>query len=354
MVIDNSKPVAIVDSHSHISQIKDIAQYIRMLENNTLDYLNILSLPSYDDERYILNPLCILAKASYPKKIYTFGSLNHFSAKYASQKKDYAKQVENLIKMGFDGIKMWEGKPNITKQIDLPLNSPEYDDFYTYLEKNAIPVTSHIADPKELWDKENVPKWAVDNGWSYIDGTFTPNEEFYTQVEDVLARYPQLKITFAHFFFMSADIDRASKYLEKWPSVNFDVTPGMEMYVNFSKRPDEWRDFFIKYQNRILFGTDNGYSGVSLYGISFVRKFLETNDEFENDGVLYRGLKLPIEVLNNIYFNNFMRFINFRSNPVNLNMAIDYYEHIPEFISSNAILKEQYIQVIDSLKELNM
>ena len=153
---------------------------------------------------------------------------------------------------------------------------------------------------------------------------------------------------------MSADIDRASKYLEKWPSVNFDVTPGMEMYVNFSKRPDEWRDFFIKYQNRILFGTDNGYSGVSLYGISFVRKFLETNDEFENDGVLYRGLKLPIEVLNNIYFNNFMRFINFRSNPVNLNMAIDYYEHIPEFISSNAILKEQYIQVIDSLKELNM
>ena len=45
--------------------------------------------------------------------------------------------------------------------------------------------------------------------------------------------------------------------MEEYPNLCLDIVSGTEMYFNFSQDPDRWRKFFIKYQDRILYGTDN-------------------------------------------------------------------------------------------------
>ena len=62
----------------------------------------------------------------------------------------------------------------------------------------------------------------------------------------MLDKFPKLKITFAHFFFLSDNPDEAVRIMEKYPNALFDLTPGGEMFVNFSKDPEYWHDFCLR------------------------------------------------------------------------------------------------------------
>jgi hypothetical protein len=203
------------------------------------------------------------------------------------------------------------------KVTHLPLNAPVYERFYTFLETGRVPLLLHLADPEGFWDKAYVEKWSIPREWTYIDGTFPAKETLYAELEDVLRRFPRLQMTLAHFGFLSADPNKAAQFLDRHPSVNLDITPGTEMYDNFSLQPEAWRSFFIRYQDRILFGTDNGYDAggsVAEFAqrtarhVQEIRRFLETADSFSARGRQnLRGLGLDRAILAKIYAGNFRR-----------------------------------------------
>ena len=83
-----------------------------------------------------------------------------------------------------------------------------------------------------------------------------------------------------------------------------------------AREPGKTREFFIKYQDRILFGTDMPASA-QMYRSYF--RFLETFDENfippDYDGTFGRyrwtisGIGLPKDVLKKIYHQNALRII---------------------------------------------
>ena len=201
--------------------------------------------------------------------------------------------------MGCDGVKMLEGKPNVRKALAIPLDSPMYDGFYSYLQDNRVPVLSHVADPDEFWDEELCPQWAKDNGWFYGDGTYPPLQQLFDETQSVLRKFPRLNIHFAHFFFQSKDPANAERIMREFPNVRFDICPGIELYWNFRPLADKWREFFIKHQDRLIYGTDqhDRDSDEKVSRMECVRRFLETDDEFQYRGGQHtvRGIKLPRE-----------------------------------------------------------
>jgi predicted TIM-barrel fold metal-dependent hydrolase len=202
---------------------------------------------------------------------------------------------------------------------------------------------SHIADPEESWDTDKSSIFAKQNGWFYGDRTYVEKEQLYDEVERVLTKFPELNITFAHFHFLSADIERAGDYLDRWPNVYFDLTPGSEMYTNFSKYPDKWHDFFMKYQDRIIFGTDNGWGTETPHEhkvieaeekVDWMRRFLETGDTFVNAwGMKITGIALKKEALEKIYATNYLRFVGNKPKEVNLGLACEYSNEMKERFS---------------------
>ncbi len=54
--------------------------------------------------------------------------------------------------MGFDGVKMMEGKPNRRKLLARRLDDPIFDGYYRFAEENGVPLTLHLADPAYFWD----------------------------------------------------------------------------------------------------------------------------------------------------------------------------------------------------------
>jgi hypothetical protein len=299
----------------------------------------------------------MLFKALYPGRIYGFGALQYALSGDPPDHPPFAEQARRLIEMGADGMKMGEGKPTLRRAIGRALDDPVYDPYYAYCEAEALPILFHVADPPDLWDPERVPQWARRRGWFYGDGTYPTLEELYGEVDGILAKFPTLHIILAHFYFMAYDIERAARMFETWPNIGFDLTPGGDMYVNFSKDPERWHEFFVRYQDRILFGTDNSGGNRrpnpdrvpnARDRINAIRRFLETQDEFPAWGCTIQGIGLDYGILEKIYRTNFHRYAGEIPNGVNVGMVIEEGERVLELLRGSALEDE----VLPRMKEV--
>lgn len=270
--------------------------------------VNVMSLTSYRACDMAQNPLCLLIKALHPGRAYAFGSLYYPPQGFPDGKADFRGQAERLVAAGCDGMKMIEGKPDTRKRTGIPLDSTLYDDYYGWLQETGTPLLYHVGDPASFWDAEKAPAWAKENGWFYGDDTYIERDALFSEAEGILIKFPLLKMIFAHFYFMSGDVYRASAFLDKWPNVCFDITPNSGMFADFSLDAGSWRAFFIRYRHRILYGTDDEVEAPRLWAptAQTIRRFLETGDRFEGfRGRQTEGICLPEEALERIYYRNF-------------------------------------------------
>lgn len=326
----------IINAHVHFEYIPLIKETKEFFQELDITGLNIVSPARLD--RVNSNPQAICFKVMYPDEVYISGGLDYSCIEGKSDReidKMLGDQVIKLKEIGFDGVKILETKPSYAKRMPFPIDSPVYNSFFANIEALQMPIFWHVADPEEFWDKDKVPPIAKERGWDYTDGTYPAKEELYRRVGNILERFPKLKIVFAHFYFLSADLERAERLLNDFPNINLDITPGSEMYYNFSRYSEKTREFFIKYQDRIVFGDDtavtkNGIAKELIYNrIKFMRDFLETDREFSVGATdknflarpdVVKGIKLPESVIEKIYSLNFLRIVG--SEPAKLNILL--------------------------------
>lgn len=348
----------IIDAHVHYPHYSCGVTLMPMLAEASVNQLAVVSTP--DEKRLSLLPDALHLKGLYPNKVFIFSNLDVSPLFMAPDiaGETFAHYVDDLMAMGVDGVKMIEGKPEIRKRLPIPdFDDPVYAPYWEKMAINQTPLIFHVNDPEEFWNAEKIPGWAKDMGWYYGDGTFVDNEDQYRQVLHVLDRHPILNVTFAHFFFLSAQLERLGEYFERYPNMRVDLTPGIEMYANFSKDPDKVRDFFIKYQDRIIYGTDIGARTLltdcmpciqveeSLARMALVRSFLEGDGPFtlEHEGFLfggskavYQGIHLPDPVLDKIYFKNFWKFVGGRPKPLNFDAIVEECQRLELMINAIA------------------
>lgn len=325
--------VPLIDCHIHMRTIASIINQANVMEACNLKAINVASVPTHGGLNINQNVLGALFKALYPDRVYWFGGLHHEPPAVDAKRPDFAGQLQRVHRMGCDGIKFIEGKPTVYKLLQTPLNDPLYDEFYAAMSADQIPLLFHVGDPSKSWDPERVSKWIRQRGWFYGDGTFPAREELYAQIDDILERFENLPVIFAHFYFMEDDIERAEAFLNRWPKVSFDLTPGWGMYGCFTRNPSAWREFFIRHQDQILVGTDNSggkmapnFEKVMIAKFRFARikAFLGTTEKvLHEDGHFFQGIGLPKEVLEKLYHRNFQRYAGDKPRSVNLPLVIE-------------------------------
>jgi hypothetical protein len=179
------------------------------------------------------------------------------------------------------------------------------------MEKDGTHLLMHVNDPDEFWDLKRAPDWAVEKGWTYTDGSYASYEEIQAQTIKILESYPNLNLTLAHFFFCSKEPKILEKLFALYPNLCVDLTPGGEMYVEFEKNYDYYKEFFNKYSDRLIFGTGRSYMCDEKYLnwlFNVVTTYIGTSKEVKSfDGKILKGLGLPRENVDNIFFANFER-----------------------------------------------
>lgn len=320
----------IVDAHVHYSPQTGPENLAEFLTETGTDAAVIQAV---SHSRCItLIPGALMMKQLYPGRFYVFGSpdAGGYALNGDCLGEHFAEYAELIRRAGCDGMKLLEGKPQMRKQYQVPdFDSPVWEAFWQYAEQSGLPLLFHVNDPESFWSPD-ASDWLKKQRWWY-DESFVNNEDQYGQVFRVLERHPGLKIVFAHFFFMSAQLDRLAGILDSYPGVMVDLTPGIEMYENFSVNFEAVSAFFEKYHDRIIYGTDIGGRCVltnegepfnrdeNLRRPEIVRAFLTNNGEeqIRPDGNFIRDrqpfamkcLGLEGERLEEILSGNIVRFI---------------------------------------------
>ena len=243
----------------------------------------------------------------------------------------FERQLQHLIDIGCDGMKLLVGKPDRRKAVGVPLDHEIFRPMLDLAERAQFPVLWHVGDPPEFWSEQTVPLWARQRGWWYDAATHPSKAQIEAEIAGVFRRHPRLRLILPHFFFLSDRLDDAAKLLESYPSYMLDLAPGVEMYHNLSARRDDARAFFQRFADRIIFGTDFGLPfGWGRDRGMMIRRFLETDEAFDvpEDPAMtpdprppLRGLALPREVLELIYAKNFRRVVG-RDRPRPLNNSL--------------------------------
>lgn len=319
------KKFANVHVHTTYCDPQRVEPFLEAVAKTGVTDLAILSLCSTKKSEKVENLSILWWKSKFKKyRISAFGAL-HEADVYA--KIPYEVQAEKLLALGCDGMKFIHMKPDVRKAIGKGLDHPDYDKMFSIMEERGIPAIIHSGDPEKFWDMSTASAEAIAKGWCYGDGTYLSCQEHYEECFRMLDKHPKLNAVFAHMFFLSENMDEAVRILEKYPNVSFDLTPGTEMYPAFAKDIDAWHDFFEKYSDRILFGTDSGdhkYNEAELHDLVYTA-LTHDSSEFEMPGFpgkISRGLYLSEKAVENICYNNYERLIGGRVAPVDMDGVV--------------------------------
>ncbi len=219
--------------------------------------------------------------------------------------------LEDFQKQGFVGYKIWAGpwyRIIENKEDGFPyIDDPVHEETFTEMERLGFLAASiHIADPNGPWGERT--NWLADpiEFWSEINAW-----------RNVLVKHPDLKVVVAHgnwLLCQDAQIDYLRNMLATFPNLHIDLAATFQYYHLVNR--ENLRSFMIEWADRILFGTDIGNwkdKGESaLRAKQYIRAFkiLETGENVEGGffgGPQIKGLELPEDVLEKIYYKNAMR-----------------------------------------------
>jgi predicted TIM-barrel fold metal-dependent hydrolase len=180
-----------------------------------------------------------------------------------------------------------------------------------------IPVLIHTSDPLAFFlpvDEHNEHYQSLQEfvDWSFHDAEFS-KQELLQQRDQMVAENPGTRFLLPHVGNFPEDLAYVSSLLDQNPNVWIDISARID---ELGRQPYTAREFMIKYQDRILFGTDMP-ARPDIYRFYF--RFLETRDEYlEYPDYIGRwghhrwriyGLGLPDEVLKKVYYHNALRLI---------------------------------------------
>lgn len=254
------------DSHVHAN-----TEDHRFLDVAAQDGFELLSInvdypdfPSLSTQAHVAH----LHQAADPKRFHFITSFSMKGFGQPAWTADTIRQIDAEVARGALGVKVWKNIGMVEKDAQghlIFLDDPRFDGVMKHLEERGIPLIAHQAEPKNCW----LPLEAMttDNDRSYFREHpeyhmyLHPDQPSYETLiaarDRFVARHPRLHFIGAHLGSLEWSVDRLARFLDAYPNATVDMAARMTQ-VQYQSRTDRQkvRSFLIKYQDRILYGSD--------------------------------------------------------------------------------------------------
>jgi len=254
-------------------------------------------------------------KENQPERIGLFVNVDFNSIDVENHVENQVKIIRDAVSKGAIGLKVYKSLGLTNKDSKgerVRVDDERLKPIWEVCGELNIPVLIHSADPFQFW----LPKDNQNERWFelkekpnrfYGDSDFIPPfQEIIEEQHTVFKRHPNTTFINAHFGWMGNDLKKLGAHLDEHPNV---MTEFGAVIAELGRQPRAARQFFIDYQDRIMFGKDS-YNKEEFY--TYFR-ILESDDEyftyFRKRHAFWKmyGLNLPDEVLRKIYYENALR-----------------------------------------------
>jgi predicted TIM-barrel fold metal-dependent hydrolase len=310
-----------IDVHNHLGGGKQfltperVGRYLQ--EMNEAGVRTVVNLDGAWGER-LKETLAALDEA-HPERFLTFALINFDGLDDEDWPRRETQRLEESFKAGAKGLKIhktlglsYRTKDGTLLRVDDERLAPLFE----LCGKYHRPVMIHTADPAAFFtplDRFN-ERWHELNqhpNWLFHGEQFPNREELLAQFINVVGRHPQTTFIGAHFGNNVEDLATVGQWLDQYPNLLVDIDARIS---ELGRQPYTARKFFLKYQDRIMFGTD---TTPRRDAFRIYYRFLETEDEYFDCSASHHlqgfwmiyGINLPDDVLEKVYYKNAERVL---------------------------------------------
>jgi predicted TIM-barrel fold metal-dependent hydrolase len=304
----------VIDVHSHHWQLtpERYAQVVREMDALNLRVLVNLSGGSGEGLKRML---ALIAASPAPDRMVVFANLDFEDIDEPEYGRRAAARLEADVAAGARGLKIFKNLGLSVKRAGarVPLDDPELDPVWQACARLKIPVLMHTGEPAPFFD----PVDPANERWLELEvhperrrpsPAFPPFEALRAERDRLFTRHRGTTFIAAHMGFHANDLARLGRMLDVMPNVYVETGA---ILAELGRQPRFAREFFTKYQDRVLFGKDSWAPSEYPY---FWRTF-ETADEYFDYYRDYHafwklyGLDLPDVVLRKLYYANALRVV---------------------------------------------
>jgi len=310
-----------VDVHNHLGGGKQtltperVAGYLT--EMNEAGVRTVVNLDGGWGER-LKETLDVLDNA-HPGRFLTFALLDFNGIDDEGWTDRETNRLEESFRNGAKGLKFHKSLGLSYRYKDgklMPVDDPKLSQIFKLCGRKGKPVMIHTADPAAFFtplDRYN-ERWHELNehpNWLFYGEQFPAREELLRQFTRVVERHPETTFIGAHFGNNVEDLATVGGWLDRYPNLYVDIDARIS---ELGRQPYSARKFFLKYSDRIMFGTD---TTPRRNAFRIYYRFLETDDEYfdcaeshhlQGFWMIY-GIYLPEEVLEQVYYKNAERVL---------------------------------------------
>ena len=255
-------------------------------------------------------------QSTFPKRFIVFTNIDFAGIGEPNWTKEAVTKLETDVKNGANGLKIFKTlglsvKDNMGKRVTV--DDPRLDAIWSKCGELGIPVLIHTADPKPFWDPldENNERWLELKTHAGRKRSNTDPAPFETLIEEqhrIFKKHSKTTFIAAHFGWYANNLAHLDTLLTALPNV---VVEFGAVIAELGRQPRMAKQFFTKYQDRILFGKDSWVP--EEYNTYF--RVLESEDEYFPYHKKYHafwkmyGMGLPDNILKKVYYKNALRII---------------------------------------------
>jgi uncharacterized protein len=303
-----------IDVHNHqwIMPVQDLDDLVE--EMDSLNMGVMVNLSGFRGK--ILEWSLDNVAENYPERFVVFLNLNFENLDDPGWPEEPLAMLEEGVKQGVKGLKVYKELGLNDQDNDgnrIPVNDPRLDPIWDKCGELGIPVLIHSGEPSSFWE----PKDKFNERWlelkqypsRYRNPENLPSfDSIMAEQHAVFRKHPNTKFINAHLGWYGNDLTKLGQLMDQFPNMYTEIGA---VLAELGRQPKAARDFFIQYQDRILFGKDT-YKMEEYYTYFRV---LETDDEYFD---YYRkrhanwkmyGLGLPDSVLRKVYYKNALNVI---------------------------------------------
>jgi predicted TIM-barrel fold metal-dependent hydrolase len=317
----NKAKFPIIDMHSHAyaKTPEEIAEWVRNMDEVGIEKTILLTETSGQDFTDVQRKF-----AAYPGRFEIWCGFDYTGYDKPGFGPQAIQELERCHEAGAGGVGELhdKGKGLVSEKVNafgMHPDDAQMDSLFERCGELGLPVSIHVADP--IWMYEpmdntndglmNAFHWRLDN---------QPDIVGHSGMIDILERtvkkHANTTFIACHFANLSYDLARLGQVLEKHPNLYADIAA---RYAETAPIPRFVTNFYAKYADRLLYGTDMGFEK-DMYRVTF--RILETSDEhfYEHDMFGYHwslnGFGLRDEILRKVYRANAEKILHSRGSRV--------------------------------------